>query len=399
MSRVLAIGCGPEQVPAIQAALRDGHEVFGVDGNPSAPGVSLCNSFQLLSIHRADEVVDWARTCQIEAVIPSPIGRFLTTVGRVNDALGLRGVTEVQATACADKERFSEVLSRSGVERPWFEAFQQVEEHLTAEWLCRLPVVVKPRMGSGNRGVRVLRTEGDVALFVKNFACEEFSGGWLSEIYVEGTEYGIDGWVVAGTPTVVLCRQKELTPLPGRQVLTYVVDRDTHGPLRERVQAAIEQVVDCLGLGDVLFHADIILKPDGSVYVIEFSARPAGLLISSDMVPACLDLSFLGIGLRLALGCPPAPGAPQVKHSAVLRFLNLPAGRVTSLQTMDTAPARLHVAARIGDILNPIMTGSDVLARGWILNRGDVDGPSLHGQTMKIEQEVLNGIVIEPFAR
>src|SRR5215813_2327997 len=101
---ILSIGAGPEQVHSIRVAKSLGHRVIAVDRNPAAPGGSYADSMLAVDIANEAEVVDVARRHGVELVVPAPIGRYLTTVGAVNDALGLRGVSRRSASSCVDKQ-------------------------------------------------------------------------------------------------------------------------------------------------------------------------------------------------------------------------------------------------------------------------------------------------------
>ena len=48
----------------------------------------------------------WLKKYNIKAVLPTPIGRYLSTVGAVNDALNLKGIGKESALKCVDKVEF-----------------------------------------------------------------------------------------------------------------------------------------------------------------------------------------------------------------------------------------------------------------------------------------------------
>lgn len=82
---VLAVGAGAEQVHSIRQALDLGLHVVAVDGNPNAAGFADASEHITVDIKNCDKVLSIANQYDIVAVIPSCIGRYITTVGYVNE--------------------------------------------------------------------------------------------------------------------------------------------------------------------------------------------------------------------------------------------------------------------------------------------------------------------------
>ena len=109
---VALLGAGREQLPALRSARSLGLKVVALDGQATAPGLKEADQSFVLDLSDEAEVIELLAKSGISAVIPAPIGRMLTTVGAVNDALGLRGTSAEAARACVD-------TLRSGRSRSW----------------------------------------------------------------------------------------------------------------------------------------------------------------------------------------------------------------------------------------------------------------------------------------
>jgi biotin carboxylase len=365
---LLAVGCGPEQVAGIRAARKLGYRVVGVDGNPQAVGAAACDLFVPVDIADEAAVIEEARLHSPVAVIPTPIGRFLTTVGAVNDALCLRGVSRETALLCTDKERFHAALVSAGYPRPWRQAFTQWSELDRVEAVRHLPVILKPRHGSGSRGVRTARTAEELARHVAELSETAGFDAWLCEGLVEGTEFGVDGWVRDGEAHVVAIRQKTLTPEPMRQVVGYSAGVNPPAETRAAVTEAMRQVVRAVRQSCGLFQADIIVRDDGSIHVIEFAARPPGLVMAEEMVPRLTGVDVLSAGIELvARGA--APPSTQVLRHVELRFLRFRAGTIRAVAVPPPTPpnALVRTGVAAGMTLHAITSGADVLQRGWVM--------------------------------
>ena len=111
---------------------------------------------------------------------------------------------------------------------------------------------------------------------------------------VEGTEFGVDGWIRDGEAHVVAIRQKSVTPEPVRQVVGYSAGVNPSDEVRVAVAAAMRDVVHAVGQTFGLFNADVIVRPDGVAYVMQ------ALCIGVDPTmnePGALD----SLGSRLSL--------------------------------------------------------------------------------------------------
>jgi len=327
--RCLAVGAGPEQLSAIRRAQALGGRVLALDGNPQAPGLALADEAQVLDIRDAEAVVAWARARGVDLTLPAPIGRWLTTQAAVHDALGLRGVSLSAARLCTDKHLFHQALAGRGVNLPWQKAFEQPAQAKVADpsaW--PFPLVLKPTQGAGSRGVRVL---ADLAEWQQQgpalLAQPCYADGLLLEAFVAGQVLGIDGAMQRGQLTLTLVREKHMSPLPHRVELAYRAPARLPAPAWPEIEAQLGQALRLLQVDGSVFHADGIWTPDGRFVLIELSARPSGLMISSRLVPACTGVDFLGQALALhALG--EGDFRPRQALPTLLEYWHPPPGRL-----------------------------------------------------------------------
>ena len=85
-------------------------------------------------------------------MLTAPIGRYLTSIGAVNDALSLPGITRRMAQLCTDKFLFHEKLAAEGLRNCHC---YSLDGGLKNDISLKLeyPAILKPRYGSGSRGV------------------------------------------------------------------------------------------------------------------------------------------------------------------------------------------------------------------------------------------------------
>ncbi|MFT4089219.1 MAG: ATP-grasp domain-containing protein [Asticcacaulis sp.] len=362
----LSIGAGPEQLHAIRTAKRMGLKVVAVDRDASAPGMAEADEAHVLSTDRAPEIVELARQSDIKLILPAPIGRFLTTVGYVNDQLGLKGVGEAAALNCVDKRKAHLCLRAADVPV----ADQVLVSNEVPALPFALPVIIKPRFGAGSRGVQVCRTAHALKL-----ARQAIDGDALIETLIEGTEYGVDGAVFDGRAEVWLIRRKRVTAGDYRADMAYVTASDTgEGAIADSVGKAVRAV----GIGDCLFHADVIVDANGVAHIIELSGRPSGMNISAKLLPLATGVDVVAAAVAHLSGAEAFPVAPQSFRPSALVYFPFDAGRVVSLGHFETAAqwagvVELNCPLKVGDELQTPSGCADFLKRGYALMTADTE--------------------------
>lgn len=371
----LCVTAGTEQVASIRKARALGLRVVAVDRNPDAPGLKEADVGIPLNPVDETAVIQLAKSYGIRLVLPVPIGRLITTVGAVNDALGLPGVTRQAAALCSDKLAFRQTIAQFGLMPTECVVARGRGEIINALKAFPLPCILKPRFGSGSRGVVVIQNEARIEELVsEHLALGNDPEETLIEGFVEGTEVGVDAAVTSGSITITSVRMKTVTPIPYRQTVGY------HGPaplstkqfdeLREVLQGA----VTATGCNDSLLHFDVILRKGEMPYLIEMAPRPAGLRMAEVMVPAMTGIDFISEGIKMLLG-QPAEFRPRRSTPVALKFLQHPPVRVPPPADFRTVMKYEGVVdVSIPRLKTPpvgkITCAADVLAGGYVVTVG-----------------------------
>jgi hypothetical protein len=255
-------------------------------------------------------------------------------------------------------------------------------------------MVLKPRHGSGGRGVVVLSSAADWPAAVDGLDAT-YGDGVLVQSFIGGLPLGLDGAVKGGEVFLTLIREKVVTPPPSRVELAF------RGPARlpPAAQASIvdtlQRAVDALGVDGAVFHADGIWTSGGDFVLIELSARPAGLVITSRLVPACTGVDFLAEAIRLQVD---GTGRfePAFLCPTLLHYWSHPSGVVRRVPPAAALLALPHVIAvevglREGQRLETPRSLDDVIDNGYVLACGD-----LWAEVEAARDEAESRFAIEP---
>jgi biotin carboxylase len=277
----LSIGAGPEQCSAIEVAKKLGYKVVAVDGNPNVPGKNIADHFYPIDPKDKKTVIAIAKKYQIQFVVPTPIGRIVNTVGAVNDALNLIGISEYSCNLCSDKHLLHKTIPEFTPSHKIAKGFNEISSSI------QIPYILKPQYGSGSRGIRVLITPSP-SLIKEHLKELKDNEKTLIEEYIEGKEYGIDGIVIGTTFHLIAIRKKKLSPLPHRQEISYSIPHHIEG-----LEQTLKLVTKKLKFEDCVVHADIIITPEKQPIIIEISPRPAGYDITTKLLPKALGINLV----------------------------------------------------------------------------------------------------------
>ena len=410
--KAVLIGAGEESLHTIEKARELGVFVTALDGNSEAAGLKAADEGLAVDISREDEVLKALQDKEESGgehagpdfVITGPIGRYLTTAGAVNDAFQLRGISRQSAVWCTDKYLFHEKLHAAGLRECHCErvpAFcgkdaagvRQTVDNLMkkAEEEFSFPAILKPRYGSGSRGIFFLNSLEELRTALGELSgenCEKDAKihaasdeDYVLEEAVSGEEYGVDAAMDGKKYCQILLRRKLLTPPPARQAVGYfsVTGREEREAcLISLVRDYLERVTAVLELQDCLLHADLMIL-DERIFAIELSARPSGHHLHDLFTPLATGVDMAEAYIRRQCGLS-YTYAPQDVRRLLIRYFALPEGVVKSVPKKEELALPKGVCLRAwdceirpGDRLERVTTGHSVMGRGYFILEGDSD--------------------------
>ena len=372
------IGASSESLHTIKKAKEYQLTVVALDGNEKAEGLAAADEAIVVNISKEEETIQCVEQEKIDFVLTVPIGRYLTTIGSVNDTLKLPGIGKTQAMYCTDKLLFHNKMAENGLrDCVCVEAVETLEERKrlfaeveSGEQKLRFPSILKPRYGSGSRGIYFVNNvqelkEGLQATCGESYVLEECACG---------EEYGLDGAVIGGQFYLVLLRHKENTPLPARQAVAYfsvMPENEFYG----QVKTFMEKTVEVLELQECLLHADLIRTENGP-FIIEMSARPSGHNLHNLFTPLCtgVDVAEEYIRHRMGLGC---NFVPEKTKMMMIHYFDLE-GQVEVVPEAEQIENSLGIKPVIwqcnikkGDVLSKVSDGHSLMGRGYFILEGE----------------------------
>lgn len=252
---------------------------------------------------------------------------------RASQTLALPHNDPASALAARDKWVMRQALERGGVPIPRFEAIPGDTDPSTIAHQQRYPVVVKPTLLSGSRGVIRADTPDEfVVAFSRTRRVLERSGmpanavPILIEQYVAGVEVALEGLLTGGELTTLALFDKP-DPLDGPffEETIYVTPSRLPLDVQSAISTRTAESARAIGLRNGPVHAELrIDQATGNIWMIELAGRSIGGLCGS-VLEFGTGISLEEIILRHAAGIE-LPSTDRGGEGAGVMMIPIPKG-------------------------------------------------------------------------
>lgn len=366
---LMILGVCPDQFPFIQELLDDGHRLIFCERDQ----INIDKLSSLLSDNRyankitvykcdladKDKLLDIATQEKVDALIPVPLGKVISTVGYINSRLNLPGVSYDACLNFTDKQKVYELLKQNNL-------------NCASQWNATelnkvtFPCIVKPRFGCGSRGVKIANNYQELVdacgFCKKDFSPVEDKDILVEEV-IEGDEFICDFFVKDGQIIPYLILKKSLTALPYRQEITY---EDTSLTNKEKglISNYVCQCAKALKINNTVVTCDLIFSPKGP-YIVDIAARFTGNYVCRIAKARGEDLGrmYLDFVFNKKL-----PEIPQNLPKAYFSMFNLDSGELASVpENVNSATFIAENNLKVGDKITKVTNGRGLLSRGFAL--------------------------------
>lgn len=357
----LVIGASIESLIAIRYAKNLGLKVIAFDANPKAPGLKEADISYNIDIINPNNIIQILSKENItpDIILPVPIGRYLITIGALNDYYNLNGFSYKMADICTDKLKFASALVDNGeglgsLRDIKFDIFDPNLNHNKLNF----PLIIKPRFGSGSKDTIVISNLDEFKNIAKNIKFTKMD--FLIEEFIDGLEYGIDAAIINGKFHHILSRQKLLTPLPYRQAIGYISIDEIPS-----ISSYIQNIITKLNIDNCLLHADIITK-NNRAFIIELATRPSGHYLSKFIeITTGINPTKEWINKSLNL---PYNFKPKFRKNTIIRYFDFEGDWIAAdFDLLKDSLGIIDYRCEINSTLPKVIDSSTIMDRGYAI--------------------------------
>ena len=331
---LLVLAAGILQVPVIKKAKEMGIYVIAADGDPNAVGLKYADKAIVVNITSEEDVLKVAREEQIDGVIHPCSEVSMNVMGRLNDELGLSGITREQAIRATNKHLMREAFEKGNAPSPKSILTENAEDawmHLQNDFST--DGILKPSRNSGSRGIAKVSRDMDKADFINayNIALNESRDkSVLLEQFIEGPEFSIEIIVWNGKVNVLTVTDKKTTGAPHFVELGHNQPSCYSAEEVEILKAAAVSGVKALGVNNCACHAEAKLM-DGKAYLMEIGARLGGDFISTELTHLSTGIDMVAAAINVALGIEPDLNPKEEPKGVCIRYFCPKPGKLVSV--------------------------------------------------------------------
>ena len=334
----MVLAAGLLQIDVIEKAKSMGYYVLAVDGNPKAPGFNVADKAICADIVNEETMLKIARDEHVDGVIHPCSEVSMAVMGRINDELGLLGISREQAICATNKHLMRKAFEKGNAPSPKSILAQDAEDawsRLQNEFDTN--AILKPSRNSGSRGIAKVSRNMDKGDFIRAYdesLSESRDHSVLIEQFIEGPEFSIEMIVWQGEIHVLTVTDKKTTDAPhfvelGHNQPSCFSDADV-----ETLKAAAVAGVKALGVNNCACHAEAKLM-NGKAYLMEVGARLGGDFIATELTHLSTGIDMVAAAIDVALGVEPDLSAKEEPKGVCIRYFCPKPGKLVSISNTE----------------------------------------------------------------
>ncbi len=336
--KLLVLAAGILQITVIKKAKAMGYYVIAADGDPNARGFAYADKAICANITDEEVMLKIAFEEQVDGVIHPCSEVSMNVMGRINEELGLAGITKDQAIRATNKHLMREAFEKGGAPSPksiLTESAEDAWHHLHNDFTT--DCILKPSRNSGSRGITKVVQDMPKEDFLKayDFALvESRDKSVLIEQFIEGPEFSIEIIVWNGKVNVLTVTDKKTTESPHFVELGHNQPSCFSVEVIETLKEAAVAGVKALGVNNCACHAEAKLM-DGKAYLMEIGARLGGDFISTELTYLSTGIDMVAAAVDVALSIEPDLSVKGEPKCACIRYFCPKPGKLVSISNID----------------------------------------------------------------
>lgn len=338
MKKIMVLAAGLLQIDVIEKAKSMGYYVLAVDGNPKAPGFNVADKAICADIVNEETMLKIARDEHVDGVIHPCSEVSMAVMGRINDELGLSGISREQAICATNKHLMRKAFEKGNAPSPKSILAQDAEDawsRLQSEF--DTDAILKPSRNSGSRGIAKVSRNMDKGDFIRAYdeaLSESRDHSVLIEQFIEGPEFSIEMIVWQGEIHVLTVTDKKTTGAPHFVELGHNQPSCFSATDVETLKAAAVAGVRALGVNNYACHAEAKLM-NGKAYLMEVGARLGGDFISTELTHLSTGIDMVAAAIDVALGVEPDLSAKEEPKGVCIRYFCPKPGKLVSISNTE----------------------------------------------------------------
>lgn len=366
----MILGAGIYQVPLIKKARELGIYTIVVSIPGNYPGFEYADKVYYENTTDYDKILELARGEQIDGIVTAGTDVAVITIGKVCDALGLKGLSFEAAQIASDKMKMKEQYEKFGVRTAKFRYvslnLEDIKEK-TAE--LAYPLIFKAVDSSGSRGIIRVDNEEQFEKALQVVSEVTKKDYFIIEEFLKGDEFGAQAFIYNGEIQFIMPHGDYVfhgnTGVPiGHWAPFELSDEIVKDAKEELKKAAVAMKLD-----NCAINADFILYK-GKTYVLELGGR-SGATCLAEMVSLYYGFDYYEKIIRASLGEDVTFESNGGTANAAMLLSSNKTGKIAKIENRNSDDHIVEVQYdyEIGDQVRQFQVGPDRI--GHVIVKGE----------------------------
>jgi biotin carboxylase len=345
--KLMILGAGVMQGPAIRIAKEMGLESVVVDGSKDAPCAGEADIFEQIDLKDKEKITELALRLKTEhgglSGVMTAGTDFSATAAWIAEHTGLPGNTYEAALNASDKGRMRQCFKKAGVPSP---EFFVTDKKASTPPPFPYPVVVKPIDNMGGRGCKRANNEAELRCALDEALKFSRAGQAIIEEYMDGPEYSVDAIVYEGKITICGFADRHIFFPPYFIEMGHTMPSNLEDKTASLLLETFKAGARSLGLTLGAAKGDIKLTQKGPM-IGEIAARLSGGYMSGWTYPYSSGAEPTKAAILAALGRLDSDDPQGLRRerdwvSAERAFISIP-GVINVIKIMESAENNKYV--------------------------------------------------------
>lgn len=371
--RLLVQGAGRGNLGIVQSAKKYGvyTVITGLGGDYPCTPLADINCYA--NIADPDAILKVAQEQKVDGAVICCSDTGLKAIGRINDVMGLTGLSEKSADESSNKFLMKEKLMEAGVRTAQFFLLHSEDDLMAAVEKIGYPVIIKATDLQGSRGICIVYDESNIVSSFNEVMSLTHKDYCIIEEFIVGKEFGAQAFVYQGDVLFVLPHGDETimckTAVPVGHYMPYNMSNSLYDDTCLQVKNAIK----ALAFDNCPVNVDLIER-DGKAYIIELTGR-VGANCLPELTGNYLGINYYDMILHTCLGESPMPifNAKKDPCATLARMVRSDKGGIVkeiSIPEMEGVLIRMfiHNGSEVREFTNCNDAIGEVIVKGESLN-------------------------------
>lgn len=393
--KLLVIGAGILQLPAIKKAKEIGLYVAVADFNPNAIGVKYADEYFNVSTIDKEGMLQVAKNFKPQGIMTTATDMPMRTVAYVCNKIGLNSISEECAANCTDKIEMIRCFKNGGVPSPAFQILTEEKEIDKKLIKFTFPCIMKPADNSGSRGVVLCKDEEEVKNNYYYSQQSSRNGKVIIEEYMTGDEVSVEVFVIDGVANILQITDKLTTGAPHFVEMGHSQPTRLSKEAQNSIKYVAQLAVKSVGLKNGAAHLEMMVQDD-KARMIEIGARMGGDCITSHLVPLSTGIDMVKQTILYSLN-ESVDINPKFSKGSAIRYIKSKTGTVVEIEGVDKAEsvdgiANVEILLNKGDLIKDINSSTDRV--GYVIGGGNSAEEAIKLCELAIEKIIIKVKII-----